>query len=553
MDLLLSPTVTDVASKPGLEPIGWLATLVFVAGACSMASEILVSRFLGPFFGSSLLIWTLVIFSVLVALTIGYLVGGRSADRSGRSEPLYQILQLAAFLLAVGPFVLRLVLLETLQSSNPMVPGMGLVVTILYFCFPIILIATTGPYVIRLLSMQDERVGYQAGRVLGVSTLGSILGTFVPTYILIPYLGTIRSFLMLSTVLGILSTLIHFKVRNRQNMPFIILLVPIIGLWFVDRLDLRPLTDAVAEVESIYNNIKVREQRYRDANQNSYWRRLLVLNEGFAVHSISIERTASHYPIVGSVWDYMALMPVIAPPEGNTLDVGIVGLAGGTVAKGVVHYFKDRYKVAVQGAEIDPKILEIARDLFDMTEPEIEGFARDGRSFLRSRSEGQYDMILTDAYRQPYIPFHLTTREYFELVESRLKPAGFAMINCGAKGPDDELLIRMQETMVRVFTHVYRMEVPRLSPLFANYLVLASNQPIDVTNLIQRPAVTDVLARTGLPLNAIFLEIQHRLVPFESQGLEALTDDKAPVEYLVDLLIVKTIFDPNFEIPEAAR
>lgn len=531
-----------------------LAVLVFVAGITTMAGEILLSRFIGPFFGSSLLIWTFIIFSVLFALTLGYVAGGNLADKHRSSEPLCAILQFAALLLGAGPFVMRLVLLETLDAKNVVEPALGVIFTMIVLILPMTLAGMAGPFIIRVLTTRVEQVGEHAGRVLALSTVGSILGTFLPTYFLIPLLGTLRSYLFLATMLCAVAVWVHRQHRDRKHRVWYPILGLLLLLWLVPATHMRPLESSILNVESIYNNIQVKEQHYKSASGPT-WRRLLVLNEGFAIHSITNDPQSPTRVLVGSVWDYMSVMPLISPPPGDTLDMAIVGLAGGTVAKGIVYFFRPLYKnISIEGAEIDPKILEIARDQFLMTEPEITGHALDGRAFLATRDK-QYDLLLTDAYRQPYIPFHLVTQEYYQLVKSRLKPTGFAMVNCGSRNFEDELLQRVLTTMKTVFKYVYVMEIPRISPLFTNYLLIASEREILPKTLLDSALTRRfVVEHAKIPTTHLLTNIRQNTEAFVTPHPKGpMTDDQAPVEHLVDLLIIKTILTPGFEIPGAQR
>jgi spermidine synthase len=535
-----------------------LRLVVFIAGLSTMATEMLTARLLAPFYGTSLLIWSFLLFSILLALTIGYVWGGRSADRDPRTVPLARRLLAASSLLALGPLLCR-GLLNACQAPPPSLANLvlGLVGTVAFLCVPVTLLATTGPFVIRLRAKDPALMGQGAGAILGLSTLGSIAGTYLPALAGIPWLGTIRSFEALAALAGAAAWSIWERRRAARLAVFaagvalpLALMAPNPGL-------LRPndRVEVVFEGETVYNTVQVWRHEVADAGKAPYKRNMLVLNEGYAVHSITIDDGAWCFPLVGSVWDYMGLLPALCQPEGSRLDVAIVGLAGGTVARQILALFKGAYSIAISGAELDPLILKVARVYFALP-GEVEGHAMDGRTFL-ARSRQAYDIVVTDAYRQPYIPFHLTTVEYFTLVRDHLKPRGMCSINVGATGPHEPILAKILSTMRTVFAEVFIFEVPRTTPLFANFLVLASKE----AGVIRSPLAP---GRTlGARVQAAFPQVPIRdLMAVWDRGLKpagpadpsaVLTDDRAPVEFLTDAMILRALANPGLKIEEISH
>lgn len=540
---------------PSQAPLG---LVVFLAGICTMAVEMLASRLIAPFYGTSLLIWALLLFSILLALTLGYWWGGKRADADPSVEPLATTLLIASVLLSIGPLAgLRWLQYAPHPESFVVKLGgimlghaAGLLGAVTIVCVPVALLGSVGPYVIRLRAKDPLLMGSGAGTILGLSTVGSILGTYLPALVGIPKLGTLWSFLALSGLVGLASVLISPPGGRRLAAIGLGLLLPVLATQYRYGL-LRPGSNIVYEGESVYNTVQIKEHTVPEGGHKPYKRVMLILNEGYAVHSITTDDDAWCYPLVGSVWDYMGLLPTLSQPEGKTLDVGIVGLAGGTVARELLAFFKGIYDVQIEGAEIDPLIIRLAKDYFRLP-PEVNAHAQDGRAFL-ARSAKKFDIIVTDAYRQPYIPFHLTTQEYFSVVKSRLKPRGICSINVGSTSPKEALLAKILATMSSVFAEVYIFEVPRVTPLFANYLVLASAEKgvIKAPNDPSRTLGARVAARfPSAPVSEVLAVWAANLKLAPASDAPVLTDDRADVEQLVHSMIFHAITDPGLNISE---
>ena len=246
--------------------------------------------------------------------------------------------------------------------------------------------------------------------------------------------------------------------------------------------------------------------------------RILELNEGQAVHSMLRPGTV----LTDGIWDEYLVAPFTVrdtPPE----RIAILGNAAGTTARAYGRYFPDTY---VDGVEIDGELTEIGRKYFDLDNPRLETFTDDARPFLR-RTDRRYDAILVDAYHQPYIPFYLATKEFFALTRDRLKPGGVVFVNVGHPEGSDALEEVLGATMAEVFGHVVRDPAED-----TNTLLLGSDAPISASRL--RAAIP----RLPADLRPRALEASGRLAP-RLEGDTVYTDDKAPVEWLIDASIVE--------------
>ena len=500
-----------------------LILIVFVGGISSLGTEIATSRLIAPFFGTSLFVWANVIGFVLFYLTLGYYLGGRLADRFPRQELLYQLTLVAALLIAVLPFVSRPVLQYSQEAFATYSLGVfwgSLLVVMLLLAIPITLLGCVSPFAIRL-SLEDGDVkqsGSVAGKLYAISTVGSLLGAFLPTLVLIPNIGTRNTFLVFAFSLLLISII---ALGRRKLYTIVFLLIPI-GLLILPQVTIKPAEEGIVivETESAYNYIRVIE--LADST------RLLELNEGQATHSI-------YHPeqlLTGGPWDYYLVAPYFAPgvAPSDLQSVLMVGLGAGTVPKQMTQIYGS---IDIVGVEIDPTIVEIGRRFFDMTEPNLEVVVQDGRYFLMT-DDRKFDLIGTDAYQQPYIPFQMTTKEYFEHVRDRLTPNGVAVINVGRTSTDFRLVHTIAGTMKSVFPNVFIIDIPGT----INSIVVATNQPSspqDFLDNIQPLLVSqDVDDRLRVVL-AVASEHYRELTTVETQ---TFTDDLAPVEQLIHTMIL---------------
>ena len=500
-----------------------LILIVFVGGISSLGTEIATSRLIAPFFGTSLFVWANVIGFVLFYLTLGYYVGGRLADRFPREVVLYQLTAVAAVLIALLPFVSRPILQYSQEAFATYSLGVfwgSLLVVMLLLAVPITLLGCVSPYAIRL-SLEDGDVkqsGSVAGKLYAISTVGSLLGAFLPTLVLIPNIGTRNTFLTFAITLLVLSII---ALGRRKLYPMLFLVI-VIGLAVVPQVTIKPAERGVVieETESAYNYIRVIE--LADSTRH------LELNEGQATHSV-------YHPerlLTGGPWDYYLVAPYFAPNvmPADLQQVLMIGLGAGTVPKQMTQIYGP---IAIVGVEIDPRIVDIGRKFFDMTEPNLEVVVQDGRYFLMT-DDRKYDLIGTDAYQQPYIPFQMTTKEYFQHIRDRLTPNGVAVINVGRTSTDFRLVHTIAGTMKSVFPNVFIIDIPGT----INSIVVATNQPSSPQDFLDNVqpllASQDVDDRLRVVL-AVAAEHYREITTVDTQ---TFTDDLAPVEQLIHTMIL---------------
>ncbi|HET8910878.1 MAG TPA: fused MFS/spermidine synthase [Ktedonobacteraceae bacterium] len=520
---------------------GWLLViLVFVAGAASLAVEMAASRLLAPYFGTSLFVWANVIGLILLYLTVGYYVGGRLADRVPKAWGLYLITTIAAFSIGLIPFISRPILSWSLSSFSTYSISVfygSLVSVILLFALPIILLGCVSPYAIRLSVNQVGSSGRTAGMLYAISTAGSMLGTFIPVLWLIPTVGTYRTFLITSATLLLVSVigLVVSGRHNRRstgfnkNFLFFLLFVPLSLTLLGLRGPIKPADGTngggrlIAERESAYNYMQVVQ-----ANQETQ----LILNEGVGIHSIYSPSRV----LTGGPWDYFLAAPYFNnyPYTPDRLkSVCVIGLGAGTIPNELTQVYGN---IPIDGVEIDPEIVTMGRTYFHMNEPNLHVIVQDGRYYLRTTPK-KYDMVAIDAYQQPYVPFQLATSEFFGEVRSHLTPQGVAVINAGRTGSDFRLVEALAQTMRSVFPNVYIINTQR----FANSLIIATNDHTSIDNFTKNiaPLTNPYLQDIGQ------ISIATGDIRQETHAQVYFSDDKAPVEQLIDQIIFDYVTKPG--------
>ena len=331
---------------------------------------------------------------------------------------------------ALTPFVARPVLdlgLDALDSVEVGAAVGSFFGALLLFAVPVTLLGMVSPFAIRLALVDIKQAGAVAGRLYALSTVGSIIGTFLSAIVLIPLIGTQRTMLASAVLLGLAAALL-------LGRRWQILTVVLAALVLIPPGTIKASDGLIFETESTYQYIQVVERT--DGS------RALKLNEGVAVHSVWHEDTV----LTGGVWDtFLMVPPLLDRPPKRML---IIGNAGGTIARAYGELYPD---VEIDGVEIDPEVTEAGRKYLGLGDnPKLTTFAADGRPFLEL-TDARYDIVVVDAYHQPYIPFYLATKEFFELVRDRLEPGGIMALNVASVPGDARLPEAIGTTVLAAF------------------------------------------------------------------------------------------------------
>jgi spermidine synthase len=486
-----------------------LSALVLVAGAASLATEMAGARLLAPYFGASNLVWANVIGLTLIYLAAGYWLGGRLADRHPSERALSLVVLGAAAALALVPFLTR-PLFEAAAGAFADVSAGAFIASFFgamaMFAIPVTALGMVSPWAVRLSVRHVSEAGSVAGRLYALSTLGSIVGTFVPVLVLIPAIGTRRTLLAIAALVALVAA--PGLPRRLRPAPLALVALALVPLGPIkaggeDRV--------LFEGESPYQFVEV--VRKPDGTT------VLHLNEGFAEHSLLPARGV----LTGGYWDAFLALPLLTGRPAGRL--AVLGNAGGTTA---TQYERVWPAAPIDGVEIDPLVTEVGRRYLGMRNPRLRVHTADARFWLAGAEE-RFDAIVIDAYRQPYIPFHLVTREFFRLVSARLAPDGVVAINVGTPPRLTEAASRIAETMRSVFPAVQATRYDRFNSIVIGYRSAA------------RAAAAPSLLRAAGGLAAPAARRLALTLEPVAPARDPLTDDRAPIEALTDRALLEYI------------
>ena len=488
-----------------------------------MAAEFGASRLLGNIFGTSNPVWAVIIGLILVYLTAGYFIGGRWADRSPHPKTMFAIIAWGAFTLGIVPYIAGPVLRLAANAFDNLQVGIlagSFAGVLVLFTVPVTLFGMVSPFAIRLSMSDADKAGNVSGTIYGISTIGSFIGTFLPTLLLIPTIGTTRTFLLFSVLLLLVALVgLGLSAGRRLVLLYSLMIAALVTLaFFAGGGSIKRSNGQVYETESAYNYIQVIEQNGTD---------YLRLNEGQGVHSEYNPMTLEY----GGPWQQFLVGPFFyadRTPE-DISRIAIVGLAAGTTARQAAAVFPN---VVIDGFEIDPKIVEVGRKYFDMNLPNLHVIIQDGRWGLATSSE-KYDLICVDAYRPPYIPPHLTTQEFFQIVADHLNPEGTVVINVGRAPGDRRLIDGLATTLKTSFASIYVMDIP----YSFNSMIYATLQPTELVNL-ERSLTSLIASQKTTPLLIDSIKLTLANIQPAPQTTIVFTDDRSPIEWITNTLIL---------------
>ncbi len=524
----------------------------FFAGMAVMAVELGASRLLAPYFSSSQIVWTIIISTIMIAMALGNIYGGRSADKNPDPDRLYRRLLIAAVWTAaipvLGKYIILLItgILIVTISSNLLIAA-GFLACMVIFVFPCFLLGTVTPSLTKYAVRSLDDSGSTVGRLGAANTVGSIIGTFAPTFITIPTVGTSVTFLIFSGILLALAMIYFISANTGKIRCLVSVILFVVCSVFGHSGHFAFWNNSLAyEGESIYNYLQVQEDKDTV---------ILSTNVLFGIQSISRKDGS----LTGMYYDYAMAAPVMAgfvPDEevskasdketgsgddsvadvdagaqaqshagdraesqaGNSCDILILGNGSGTYAKECANHFPD---AKIQGVEIDQKITDLAGRYFDMPDS-VKVATYDGRAYLEA-DRHTYDVIMVDAYQDISVPFQMSSVEFFSMVKEHLKPNGVMVVNMNMRASGEKSINSyLSDTISAVFPSVYTVDMKG----YTNRELFALNEDLDADTL------NDRLDRIGDPdLKALLKKVCGNLRQYRRGDL-LLTDDKAPVELL---------------------
>ena len=514
--------------RPILKNKLYLYLTEFFAGMSVMAVELGASRLLAPYFSSSQIVWTIIIGTIMIAMALGNLYGGRAADRDPNPDRLYRRITAAAVWIALIPVLGKYIILGisavlVFSVNSNFLIWAAFAACMVIFVFPLFLLGTVTPSLAKYTMENLEDNARIVGTLGAANTIGSIIGTFVPTFVTIPAVGTAVTFLIFAGILLALALVYFFSGKGGKKAGAILALVLYLGSCVLGHSGSFAFWkgDLTYEGESIYNYLQVSE------DERSV---VLSTNVLFGVQSI-LRKDES---LTGMYYDYAMAAPLMADAvgkqeRGEALELLVLGMGTGTYGSQCSRYFPS---MAVEGVEIDGKITQLAREYFAMP-AEVPVATYDGRAYLNAIDK-RYDVIMVDAYQDITIPFQMASVEFFTLVREHLKDGGVMVVNMNMRGQQEGNINQyLADTISAVFSQVYTADVAYNT----NRELFASNDPRMLETMEEN------LARLSDPaLRAMLEQVSQRLQPYEA-GLYRMTDDRAPVELLSMQVIDELIQD----------
>lgn len=484
----------------------------FFAGMSVMAVELGASRLLAPYFSSSQIVWTIIIGTIMIAMALGNIYGGRKADKEPNPDKLYARIVISSIWIALIPVLgkyiiaaISAVMIFTV-STNYLIWA-AFVACMVLFVFPLFLLGTVTPSLVKYTVDSLDDNGKTVGTLNAANTIGSIIGTFLPTFVTIPAVGTSVTFLIFAAILLLLSIVYFVSNKIWYARIIVAVVVLVIGCLFGSADHFAFWEENLAyEGESIYNYLLVRE----DEEYIS-----LATNVMTGVQSVYSKDKS----LTGTFCDYALAAPLMAgQSEKERLDVLMLGVGAGTYASQCSWYFDN---VSVEGVEIDGKITELANTYFDMPQ-DVKVTTYDGRAFLNV-SDKKYDVIFVDAYQDITIPFQMSSVEFFSLLSDHLTTEGVMVVNLNMwEKKEGDINAHLMDTIAQVFENIVTVDVRSTTnkELFASH----------ADGMEQKLATTFSTVQDA-ELRTLLRYISEHLEPYDA-GNYVMTDDNAPVELL---------------------
>ncbi|MDQ4122615.1 MAG: fused MFS/spermidine synthase [Acidobacteriota bacterium] len=486
-----------------------LEIVVFVCGALVMIYEIVGSRILAPYIGTSTYVWTSLIGVILASLSLGYWLGGKMADRKPEIKVLSNVMFIAAALMSVT-ILLHAFVLSLISQISLGLEIKSILAAVLLFAPASVLLGFVTPYAVRLKMNSVENAGKTVGRLYALSTIGSILGTFLAGFFLLPFIGSVRTLYLLAGILFLLwIALAPFRLDTTN---LFVLLLFFCGVsaneFFAHQLS---RNDEFISFDTEYSRVQI--LRGNDKKTGKPIRSLTLdpLSTQSAIFLDSDE-------LVLNYGKYYHLLRYFKPDFRETL---IIGGAGYSFPRDYLRKYPD---AKIDVVEIDPQMTEIARQYFRLEDhPNLGIFHEDGRVFLNRVNANQYDVMLIDAFGSLFsIPFQLTTIEAVRKMNDGLKNDGIVILNLISAIEGDASLFLQAEfrTFQEVFPHVYLFKINPEKPDDANQNLIIVACKSDCPP----PEAKSADGKISELLEKFYKKPLNLSVP-------VLTDDLAPVEY----------------------
>ena len=484
----------------------------FFSGMSVMAVELGAQRLLSPYFSSSQIVWTIVIGVIMIAMALGNILGGKMADKYQKPDRLFVWLFVAATWIILiplfGKFIIAgiAIFLALFVNWNYLIWA-SLISCLIVFVFPLMVLGMVTPNIVKFATKDLKDNGKIVGKIEAFNTIGSIIGTFIPTFVSIPFIGTSMTFVIFSVILYIICMIYFVTSRKYIIRTGIILTISLfVGIISSNKIKVAFWeTNIIYEGESQYNYLKVTEDDEKV---------IFSTNVLFGVQSVKMKNKG----LTGYYYDYAMAAPIMDDVYDKHLDVLILGLGTGTYATQCLQYFPNE-NISFDGVEIDGKVVKIARKYFDLPDV-VDVTVEDGRAYLNTNKK-KYDVIMVDAYRDISIPFQMSSQEFFKLVKKHLKENGNMVVNMNLYDDSSKSITNyLQSTIASVFDYTYVATTD------------SSNRELFASSIDVKEKLNNNISKiTDYELKVMMINTYNKLIKVEEKNL-ILTDDKAPVEML---------------------
>jgi spermidine synthase len=511
-----------------------LRVLVFVCGAALMALEILGARVLAPVLGNSIFVWGALISSVMVAMSLGYWLGGLLSEKTAHLRALGLAAASGGVLAVAAPSIAT----RVLPWAATLGPRMGpLTASLAIFFLPTMLLSTISPVAVKVASRTAEGVGRTAGGLYSLSTAGSILGSLGTAFWLIPLAPVDTLVIGTGLVLVVAGTLAAFAPHRpvegvalpSAGWTAAVGCVAVVGL-VLGIGTLGSGTDGLAGLSTGDRVVYKADTQYHHI---TVYDRGSVRSLKFDSRRQSAIDLADGYTSAVRYTDYLHLALAIKPDAKRVL---VIGLGGGALPKRMWH---DYPSMRIDSVEIDPVVVDVAKRFFGMPDdPRLRVFTGDGRQYVASTKD-RYDVVVIDAYYADSLPFHLATTEFFKQVDKVMNPGGVVAYNIisSVEGPDSKLFRGIYRTSGEVWrtrwTFPLGLGQEQNPTAIRNVILLATNATVDEATLRKR-----VTERVGglvrVPKFQGFCDDLYT-ASIPTTDVPVLTDRYAPVDSLIPL------------------
>lgn len=479
---------------------------VFLCGAVVMIYELVGARILGPYFGTSLFVWTSIIGIILASLSLGYYLGGKVADKKPALSNLSLVVFLSAFFIAFT-LIIKEPLLNFFQASISDIKLNSFLVSIILFSPASILLGMISPYAAKIRLVNLDQSAATIGRLYALSTGGSIFGTFFSGFFLIPHFGTDKILIILSVTLVLISILLF-----KDSLKF---KSGVIGMGIIGWLGLS-YANSLAEAkgfidkDTLYNRVWISDQR--DPNSGEMVRSLSINNENSSAMYLDRDDLVYEYT------KYYDLAKHFTPDFKTTL------MLGGAAYSYPKHFLQTYPEATMDVVEIDPGVTALAKQYFRLKDdPRLKIYHEDGRVYL-NQSQEKYDVIFGDAFSSQHsLPYQLTTQETVQRKYDLLNQNGVVVLNIisSVGGKKGEFLRAEYATYKSIFPQVH------LFPVRDN------TDPNHVQNIILVAIKSDQKATFEDADPILNQYLQQHWTQEIPQDMPILNDDFAPVEHMI--------------------